>query len=256
MSIKSTSASRGQQPKYDVAISFLAKDESIAGAVNDALSQGLKVFFFPRSQEELAGTDGLESMRTPFLTDSRVNVILFREPWGATPWTRVEETAIKEACLNRGWSSLFFMALDKASKLPLWVPATLVRFNLSDYGVAQAVGAIKARVQDAGGKIEPPNAMVDARRVQQEAQFLGTLRALSASIDAKDRYTRGHSERVAHLAAQMAEALKFDTKIIEDYRVAGQVHDVGKIGVPELSTVGGLRFRSTSRCSFHVLLWR
>src|ERR1700733_4446717 len=172
MSIKSTSASRGQQPKYDVAISFLAKDESIAGAVNDALSQGLKVFFFPRSQEELAGTDGLESMRTPFLTDSRVNVILFREPWGATPWTRVEETAIKEACLNRGWSSLFFMALDKASKLPLWVPATLVRFNLSDYGVAQAVGAIKARVQDAGGKIEPPNAMVDARRVQQEAQFL------------------------------------------------------------------------------------
>jgi HD-GYP domain-containing protein (c-di-GMP phosphodiesterase class II) len=72
-----------------------------------------------------------------------------------------------------------------------------------------------------------------ARFAEQEAQFLGTLRALSASIDAKDRYTCGHSERVAHLAAQMAEALKFDTKIVEDYRVAGQVHDVGKIGVPE-----------------------
>ena len=72
-----------------------------------------------------------------------------------------------------------------------------------------------------------------ARFAEQEAQFLGTLRALSASIDAKDRYTRGHSERVAHLSAQMAAALKLDAKIVEDYRVAGQVHDVGKIGVPE-----------------------
>jgi HD-GYP domain-containing protein (c-di-GMP phosphodiesterase class II) len=72
-----------------------------------------------------------------------------------------------------------------------------------------------------------------ARFAEQEAQFLGTLRALSASIDAKDRYTRGHSERVAHLSAQMAEALKLDAKIVEEYRIAGQVHDVGKIGVPE-----------------------
>ena len=63
--------------------------------------------------------------------------------------------------------------------------------------------------------------------------FLGTLKALTASIDAKDAYTRGHSERVAVLAAEFAAALGHDSKTVERYRIAGLVHDVGKIGVPE-----------------------
>jgi HD-GYP domain-containing protein (c-di-GMP phosphodiesterase class II) len=63
--------------------------------------------------------------------------------------------------------------------------------------------------------------------------FDGTLRALTAAIDAKDRYTRGHSERVSLLASQMGAALGLDAKTIEVFRVAGLVHDVGKIGVPE-----------------------
>jgi hypothetical protein len=52
--------------KYDVAISFLYQDVNLAKALYDELSKGLSVFFFPRNQEELAGSDGLESMRSPF----------------------------------------------------------------------------------------------------------------------------------------------------------------------------------------------
>src|SRR5262249_50759563 len=55
----------------------------------------------------------------------------------------------------------------------------------------------------------------------------------TASIDAKDRYTRGHSERVGLMASKMAEVLGLDKKLVEQYRIAGLVHDVGKIGVPE-----------------------
>jgi HD-GYP domain-containing protein (c-di-GMP phosphodiesterase class II) len=72
-----------------------------------------------------------------------------------------------------------------------------------------------------------------SRFVQQQELFFGTLRALSASIDAKDQYTRGHSERVGLLASKMAAALGMDKSMIEQYRIAGLVHDVGKIGVPE-----------------------
>jgi hypothetical protein len=61
--------------------------------------EGLNVFFFPRNQEELAGTDGLESMRAPFM-NSRVTVVLFRDRWGNTPWTGVEAQAIKDHCLQ------------------------------------------------------------------------------------------------------------------------------------------------------------
>src|SRR3978361_2041749 len=117
-----------REPIYDVAISFLARDQSIAGALADRLSETLKVFYFPRAQEALAGTDGLESMRTPFVSDSRIAVILCREPWGETEWTRLEESAIKDGCLQRGWPTLLFVQLDKAGKLPVWLPHTHVRF--------------------------------------------------------------------------------------------------------------------------------
>ena len=63
--------------------------------------------------------------------------------------------------------------------------------------------------------------------------FLGTLRALTASIDAKDTYTRGHSERVALLTRQLARAVGLDEHSFSRMHIAGLVHDVGKIGVPE-----------------------
>ena len=65
------------------------------------------------------------------------------------------------------------------------------------------------------------------------AMFLGTLEALTASIDAKDRYTCGHSRRVALLTAQLAKAIGLDDNTVARCHIAGLVHDVGKIGVPE-----------------------
>jgi len=72
-----------------------------------------------------------------------------------------------------------------------------------------------------------------ARFDEQKQLFMGTLKALTASIDAKDEYTRGHSERVAYLGAMLAEAMGMDTKMVERVHTTGLVHDVGKIGVPE-----------------------
>src|SRR5258708_29242853 len=162
----------GDSVKYDVAISFLSRDEPIAAALYERLSDGLRVFFYPRSQEVLAGTDGLDSMRRPFVDESRIVVVLYREPWGNTEWTRVEETAIKERCLKHGWDSLFFMTLDKAANLPNWLPRTHVRLSYEDFGLEQAVGAIKARVQELGGEIVPVNAKTRAKLVQAEAKYL------------------------------------------------------------------------------------
>jgi HD-GYP domain-containing protein (c-di-GMP phosphodiesterase class II) len=68
---------------------------------------------------------------------------------------------------------------------------------------------------------------------EQQALFLGTLEALTASIDAKDRYTCGHSRRVAHLSHRLALAIGMSEEDADRVRIAGLVHDVGKIGVPE-----------------------
>lgn len=68
---------------------------------------------------------------------------------------------------------------------------------------------------------------------EQHAMFMGTLSALTSAIDAKDKYTCGHSGRVAYLAAALAQKLGLDGNVVERIHIAGLVHDVGKIGVPE-----------------------
>ncbi len=67
----------------------------------------------------------------------------------------------------------------------------------------------------------------------QQAMFMGTLHALTSAIDAKDPYTRGHSERVAHLAHRLSLVAGLDEAEAERNRISGLVHDVGKIGVRE-----------------------
>jgi len=57
--------------------------------------------------------------------------------------------------------------------------------------------------------------------------------SLASALEAKDPYTRGHSERVGVLAAQLGRTLGIAEDSCETLRFAGQLHDVGKIGMPE-----------------------
>ena len=63
--------------------------------------------------------------------------------------------------------------------------------------------------------------------------LIGSLRALTSSIDAKDRYTCGHSERVAWIAHGLAQQMNLSDEEVKTIYLAGLLHDVGKIGVPE-----------------------
>lgn len=73
---------------------------------------------------------------------------------------------------------------------------------------------------------------VSAHRRLQES-LTSSIRALARAIDAKDPSTRMHSERVAHLATRIAEAMGWPPDRVDLIRDAGLVHDVGKIGVPD-----------------------
>lgn len=68
---------------------------------------------------------------------------------------------------------------------------------------------------------------------EQKQTFVGTVKAMSSAIDAKDRYTQGHSERVAMVSARIAQQIGMPEAEVERIRISGLVHDVGKIGVPE-----------------------
>ncbi|QIA28135.1 HD domain-containing protein [Thermaerobacter sp. PB12/4term] len=61
--------------------------------------------------------------------------------------------------------------------------------------------------------------------------FLSTIRALALALEAKDRYTYGHADRVARLSVEIGKALNLPDKQLELLQYAGILHDIGKIGV-------------------------
>ncbi|MEE8414529.1 MAG: HD domain-containing phosphohydrolase [Dehalococcoidales bacterium] len=65
------------------------------------------------------------------------------------------------------------------------------------------------------------------------ASFLSSVTALAYALEAKDKYTSGHSQRVADISASIAKEMGLPQKDIDKIKLAGLVHDIGKIGVKE-----------------------
>lgn len=167
--------------QYDVAISFLNENEQTARELHQRLSPNFRVFAYFDRQDSLAGTDGLESFRKAFYEQSRLAVVLYKSGWGETPWTRVEESAIKDRCLKIGWNGLLFIMVDQASRPPVWLPETNIRLQLADYGIEQAVGAIKSRIESLGGQLQKEDPVDRAKLLQRELQARANRRRLLAS---------------------------------------------------------------------------
>lgn len=72
-----------------------------------------------------------------------------------------------------------------------------------------------------------------AAQKKEHALFEQTAEALANAIDAKDKYTHGHSARVAMYSAQIAQAANKSEETCEQVYFAALLHDVGKIGVPD-----------------------
>jgi diguanylate cyclase (GGDEF)-like protein len=91
---------------------------------------------------------------------------------------------------------------------------------------------------------------------RHRALHLSTIRALTATIDAKDTTARGHSERVADYARRIAEQLELTLDEQESIHLAAFLHDIGKIGVPDeiLSKPGPLTAAERAMMMAHVTL--
>jgi diguanylate cyclase (GGDEF)-like protein/putative nucleotidyltransferase with HDIG domain len=63
--------------------------------------------------------------------------------------------------------------------------------------------------------------------------MLETIASLAGALEAKDRYTRGHSQAVANYAVALCHALQLPEDQVEHVRLAALLHDIGKIGIPE-----------------------
>jgi len=66
-----------------------------------------------------------------------------------------------------------------------------------------------------------------------EDAYLSTIRALANSVEARDMYTRGHTDRVTHVAEAIARALGWGDDEIKWLKIGGTLHDIGKVGIPD-----------------------
>jgi response regulator RpfG family c-di-GMP phosphodiesterase len=63
--------------------------------------------------------------------------------------------------------------------------------------------------------------------------MLASITSLIEALEARDHYTRGHSETVAEIVVGMAKKMSFSPLDIENIKIAGKLHDLGKIGIPD-----------------------
>jgi putative nucleotidyltransferase with HDIG domain len=82
-------------------------------------------------------------------------------------------------------------------------------------------------------KVRERTKQLDGKNRELRTAYIQTIRALAEAIDAKDAYTRGHSERVAVYASRLGHQLGLRKELIERIYFAGLLHDVGKIGIPD-----------------------
>ena len=68
---------------------------------------------------------------------------------------------------------------------------------------------------------------------QNEDLYMSFVRSMVSTIDAKDAYTRGHSERVALVGKILAEELGLPANETDDIHLSGLLHDIGKVGVDD-----------------------
>ena len=78
------------------------------------------------------------------------------------------------------------------------------------------------------GATEPISAPIDKRTIYQ------VVRALVKATEARDHFTRGHSDGTAHWAVAIASRMSLSPEEIEGIKIAARLHDIGKIGVSDL----------------------
>lgn len=139
-------------------------------------------------------------------------------------------------------SFLFVMVIHLAQGISLWsIWKTQLKGIIATYIALAPIGFMMAMVYvtiGIWGIILFFFPLILARRsfelyTKMRKVYLETIRALAAAIDAKDPYTKGHSERVSETSVALAQELNLSDRDIESIEYTALLHDIGKIGITD-----------------------
>jgi HD-GYP domain-containing protein (c-di-GMP phosphodiesterase class II) len=95
------------------------------------------------------------------------------------------------------------------------------------------VGVLADAFNHMGGEIKKAIEEIRRQAAVNKELFMSSIRMLANTIDEKDPYTRGHSERVAYYSSMIAKHLGMSPADVERVHLSGIIHDVGKIGIED-----------------------
>lgn len=230
----------------------------------DAIRSALKRFLMGRGYEVVTAATGAEALAalerrkiTGMLLDvmlpdasgiDLVPQVMQLEPAIALLiLTAVNDATAAALCMQRGATDYLTKPID---------------LEVLDRALQRALDRRHTRLEDQEinrwlkEEVAVKAAEVRLERANLERISVATLEALVNALEAKDPYLRGHSARVADMAATIAAEMGFTDEDIERVRTAGRLHDIGKIGIREeiLNKQGPLTDEEFEHVQQHVVV--
>lgn len=157
--------------EYAIGFSFLYQDLITAKKLNAGLSD-LKTFIFTEKQDKIVGSDTVLLFNRIFGHDSRIVVVLYREEWGNTSFTYVEQEAIRDRKFRDKTERFIIMVnMTEGNKKPEWVSDRTAWYDYKEFGIKGLIATIKHKVNEQGGITRPETAVDVAIRKYEENQF-------------------------------------------------------------------------------------
>ena len=189
--------------KYDVAFAFLDKDEPLANQINDLIKDKYSTFLYPKKLEDSSNSKSEKILSDVFEKQSRGIVVLFSNKWGTSPWTAIEEKAIRNRASLEGFDFLLCIALDNPPETPKYLSQTQTWTGLSKSGVKGAAVVIEELVSSLKGATKDElkiSIRKDSKRIPQieveSSKFLESVSGLEiATLELKKLFIALEAEK-------------------------------------------------------------
>jgi diguanylate cyclase (GGDEF)-like protein/putative nucleotidyltransferase with HDIG domain len=127
----------------------------------------------------------------------------------------------------------FSLQFEATDRLPVTVSAGLCTYPVHGDSVTVLLAAAARTVAEAKASGGDAIRVAGLDETGPSTTGFDVLQGLVLAVDTKDRYTKRHSEDVARYAVFLAERVGLDPELVRSIRMAGLLHDVGKIGIPD-----------------------
>jgi putative nucleotidyltransferase with HDIG domain len=245
-------------PLADVPISLLVVDDE------EPIRNALKKFLTQQGYDVATAASGEEALR--ILQRQKISVALLDVRMPGRSGIDLVPQVLE---LDPSVAVLMLTAVNDATTAALCMQRGAMDYLTKPIDLADLARAILRAIRRRDSLIEQANlnqwlkeevavrtAELRRERAKLERLSVATLEALVNALEAKDPFIRGHSTRVADLSALIAGELGLGDEQVEHVRMAGRLHDIGKIGIREeiLGKEGPLTTEEYEQVKQHVVV--